>query len=116
MMNVMNEITAKSAQEWEAWLSIHHSNIAEIWIRIAKKSSGISSVQPDEATIVALCFGWIDSHRRSLDQTHYLQRYSPRRQGSNWSAINIARAEQLIADGRMRPAGLRAFSATATKG
>lgn len=113
----MNEITATDATTWEEWLDVHHDTVDEVWIRIAKKASGIPSVQPDEATEVALCFGWIDSHRRSLDRTHYLQRYSPRRPGSNWSAINIARAEQLIADGRMRPSGRRAFAHhTTTKG
>lgn len=63
----------------------------------------------DEATEVALCFGWIDSHRRAYDDLNYLQRYSPRRRGSRWSARNIATAEQLMAAGRMRPAGRSAF-------
>jgi uncharacterized protein YdeI (YjbR/CyaY-like superfamily) len=105
----MNEITARDAQEWEAWLAAHHEDTTEIWIRIAKKHTGIASVQPDEAIEVALCYGWIDSHRRAGDDSHYLQRYSPRRKRSNWSDINIARAERLIAAGRMRPAGRRAF-------
>jgi uncharacterized protein YdeI (YjbR/CyaY-like superfamily) len=104
-MGVMNEITAATEQEWEAWLEAHHASASEVWIKVAKKSSGIASVQPDEATTVALCFGWIDSHRRALDASHYLQRYSPRRRGSSWSAINLARAARLIEAGRMRPAG-----------
>lgn len=107
----MEEITAVDATAWERWLEAHHSDTDEVWIRVAKKSSGIASVQPYDATTVALCFGWIDSHRRALDATTYLQRYSPRRRGSNWSAINIARAEQLISDGRMRPEGLAAYRA-----
>lgn len=105
----MDEITAADADAWERWLEAHHAHTDEIWIRVAKKSSGIASVQPYDATTVALCFGWIDSHRRAGDEATYLQRYSPRRRGSHWSAINIARAEQLIADGRMRPEGLAAF-------
>lgn len=105
----MNEITAVDADAWERWLEAHHSDTDEIWIRVAKKSSGKPSVQPYDATTVALCFGWIDSHRRAGDGDTYLQRYSPRRRGSRWSAINIARAEQLIAEGRMRPEGLEAF-------
>ncbi len=103
----MNEITARDALEWESWLEAHHDSAAEIWIRVAKKSSGIPSVQPPEATEIALCFGWIDSHRRRGDETHYLQRYSPRRAGSNWSEINLAAADRLIAAGRMRRAGMR---------
>lgn len=106
----MNEITASDAQQWEAWLATHHTDTDEIWIRIAKKHSGIPSVQPDDAIEVALCYGWIDSHRRAADATHYLQRYSPRRKGSNWSDLNIARARQLIAAGRMQPAGRREFA------
>lgn len=112
----MNQITAADAQQWEAWLDAHHATETDVWIRVAKVSSGIPSVQPYEATEVALCFGWIDSHRRAESDTHYLQRYSPRRRGSNWSAINIARAEALIAAGRMRPAGFAAFRTTTTKG
>lgn len=105
----MNQITARDTDQWEAWLQAHHDTVDEVWIRVAKKGSGIPSVQPAEATVVALCFGWIDSHRRACDETTYLQRYSPRRRGSRWSALNIAAAERLIAAGRMRPAGLAAF-------
>lgn len=107
----MKEITVEDATAWEHWLEAHHSDTDEIWIRVAKKSTGIPSVQPYDATTVALCFGWIDSHRRAGDATTYLQRYSPRRAGSRWSDINIARAEQLIAAGRMRPEGLAAYRA-----
>ena len=105
----MDEITATDAREWETWLESHHDTVSEVWIRIAKKSSGRSSVQPPEATEVALCFGWIDSHRRAGDEATYLQRYSPRRRGSRWSDLNIAAARRLIAEGRMRPAGLAEF-------
>jgi uncharacterized protein YdeI (YjbR/CyaY-like superfamily) len=105
----MKQITAVDAEQWEHWLETHHDTADEVWIRVAKKASGTPSVQPAEATVVALCFGWIDSHRRACDQATYLQRYSPRRRGSRWSALNIAAARQLIATGRMRPAGLAAF-------
>lgn len=105
-MVAMNTITARDAREWEAWLDAHHHSENEIWIRIAKKASGVASVQPAEATEVALCFGWIDSHRRRGDESTYLQRYSPRRRGSQWSRLNLTSAEQLIKAGRMRPAGL----------
>ncbi|GAB3741335.1 YdeI/OmpD-associated family protein [Microlunatus parietis] len=105
----MNVITARDAREWEAWLEAHHHSESEIWIKIAKKASGVASVQPAEATEVALCFGWIDSHRRRGDQTTYFQRYSPRRRGSRWSQLNVAAAERLIESGRMRPAGFAEF-------
>lgn len=110
MNEFTDQITAADARQWEAWLAARHDTSDEVWIRIAKKGSQIPSVQPDEAVEVALCFGWIDSHRRALNETHYLQRYSPRRRGSHWSAINIARAERLIDAGRMRPAGLAEFA------
>lgn len=105
----MEEITARNTTEWERWLESNHDRVNEIWIRVGKKASGIESVQPEEATEVALCFGWIDSHRRGGDDKTYLQRYSPRRRGSNWSDRNIAVAERLIAEGRMRPIGLNTY-------
>lgn len=101
----MEIISCADVGEWEAWLTEYHANHAEIWLKIAKKGSGQNSVTAAEGTEVALCFGWIDSHRRSHDDTHFLQRYSPRRRGSPWSRINAERAEALTQAGRMRPAG-----------
>jgi uncharacterized protein YdeI (YjbR/CyaY-like superfamily) len=77
-----------------------------VWIKVAKKASGIASVSAPEALDVALCFGWIDSRREALDEQYFLQRYTPRQPRGRWSRINRQKAEQLIADGRMRPAGL----------
>ncbi|MGQ7785877.1 YdeI/OmpD-associated family protein [Nesterenkonia sp. PF2B19] len=102
----MDVITAKTTGEWERWLEAHHDTAPEVWILIGKRASGIPSIQPEEATEAALCFGWIDSHRRAVDDKTYLQRYSPRRRGSRWSSRNVALAERLIAEDRMRPAGL----------
>lgn len=90
---------------FEEWLAAHHGERDEVWLRIAKKASGRASVNAWEGTEAALCFGWIDGLRRSLDDTHFLQRYSPRRRRSPWSRINADRALVLIAAGRMRPAG-----------
>jgi len=95
-----------SAAEWEQWLDENHAVSAGVWIKIAKKSSGIPSVGYPEVLETALCFGWIDSRREALDDRYFLQRYSPRRPRSKWSRINRETAERLIADGRMRPAGL----------
>jgi uncharacterized protein YdeI (YjbR/CyaY-like superfamily) len=98
--------TYVDAQAWEAWLDRHHDERDGAWIKIAKKGSGLASVTAAEGTEVALCFGWIDGHRKSYDSTYFLQRYSPRRRGSSWSRLNVERAELLIATGRMRAAGL----------
>src|SRR5579884_1069171 len=92
--------------EWEAWLERHHATAAGIWVKIAKQGTGIDSVRYPEVLDTALCFGWIDARRRGLDETHFLQRFTPRRSRSPWSRVNRERAERLIAEGRMRPAGL----------
>jgi uncharacterized protein YdeI (YjbR/CyaY-like superfamily) len=95
-----------SAAEWEAWLDESHAEADGVWIKMAKKGSGIESVRHAEAVEVALCFGWIDSRREALDERHFLQRFTPRRPRGRWSRINREKAEELIAAGRMRPAGL----------
>jgi uncharacterized protein YdeI (YjbR/CyaY-like superfamily) len=77
-----------------------------VWIKVAKKGSGIASVDTAQALDVAICFGWIDSRREALDGDYFLQRYTPRRPRGRWSRINREKAERLIAEGRMRPAGL----------
>ena len=98
-------VLALDAGQWEAWLADHHRESAGAWLMIAKKNTGVTTVTQPEALDGALCFGWIDSVRRSMDATYYLQRYSRRRRGSAWSAINAARAEALAAAGRMREPG-----------
>jgi uncharacterized protein YdeI (YjbR/CyaY-like superfamily) len=95
-----------SQGEFEAWLEAEHARAPGLWIRIAKKASGIPTVSPAEAIESCLCFGWIDGQRRAGDDVTFLQRYTPRRARSRWSKINRAKAEELIAAGRMRPAGL----------
>jgi uncharacterized protein YdeI (YjbR/CyaY-like superfamily) len=77
-----------------------------VWIKMAKKSTGIDSVRHPEAVESALCFGWIDGRREALDERYFLQRFTPRRRNSNWSRINRETVERLIAEGRVRPAGL----------
>jgi uncharacterized protein YdeI (YjbR/CyaY-like superfamily) len=99
-------LLAEDAGQWEAWLADHHAEPVGAWLMIAKKHTGTTTVTQPEALDGALCFGWIDSVRRSMDATYYLQRYSRRRRGSAWSAINADRAEALAAAGRMRQAGL----------
>jgi uncharacterized protein YdeI (YjbR/CyaY-like superfamily) len=92
---------------WEAWLAEHHAEHPDgIWIRVAKKGAGIPTVTYGEALDVALCFGWIDGQSKGIDETWYRQRWLPRRRRSVWSKRNRAKAEALIAAGRMRPPGL----------
>jgi uncharacterized protein YdeI (YjbR/CyaY-like superfamily) len=100
------EIPFVSPPAWERWLEEHHAGSDGLWIKIAKKDTGIESVRYPEVLEVALCFGWIDGRREALDEHHFLQRFTPRRPRSRWSRINREKAERLIADGRMRQAGV----------
>ncbi|MBA2331792.1 MAG: YdeI/OmpD-associated family protein [Actinobacteria bacterium] len=92
--------------DWEAWLEAHADSDG-VWVKLAKKGSGIPSVTYAEGVEVALCYGWIDGQMRGLDESYYLQRFTPRRARSVWSKLNRTRAEALIASGAMRPGGLR---------
>ncbi len=102
--------------QWEEWLAVNHSRADDVWLKIAKKGGGGNTISNAEALDGALCFGWIDSHRRGLDADHYLQRYSPRRPKSPWSQVNVAKAEALIAAGRMRSPGSAAIAAARSDG
>ena len=102
----LEQIAFATPAEWEAWLEANHAAAPGVWVRIAKKGAGIESVRYPEVLDTALCFGWIDGRREALDERRFLQRFTPRRPGSKWSRINREKAERLIAEGRMRPAGL----------
>jgi uncharacterized protein YdeI (YjbR/CyaY-like superfamily) len=91
----------------EAWFRVHHARESEVWIKLHRKSSGLASVSPKEAVDVALCWGWIDAVRKSLDATSYLQRYTPRARKSIWSQVNVANVARLAREGRMTEHGLR---------
>ena len=95
-----------SALDWEEWLEENHAVSDGVWVKIAKKGTNIESVRYPEVLESALCFGWIDARREALDERYFLQRFTPRQSRSRWSRINCEKAEQLIAAGRMRPAGL----------
>jgi uncharacterized protein YdeI (YjbR/CyaY-like superfamily) len=97
--------------ELRDWFDANHATASELWLGSYKKATGKPSVQWSEAVDEALCVGWIDSVRYSLGAERSAQRFTPRRKGSNWSAINIAKVAALTAQGRMRPAGLAAFEA-----
>jgi len=102
--------------EMEAWLEQHHSSSKGIWLKIAKKGSGVASVTYGEALELALCFGWIDSQKRGFDEGYFLQRFTPRRPRGRWSRINREKAEALIAAGAMRPAGVAEVEAAKADG
>lgn len=104
------------AAQWEAWLADHYELQTGVWLKIAKKGSGVASVTHAEALDVALCYGWIDSQRNSYDETYFLQRYSPRRPRSTWSKVNVARVEALVAAGRMREPGQAEIQAAMADG
>jgi uncharacterized protein YdeI (YjbR/CyaY-like superfamily) len=100
------EIAFGSAAEFRAWLEEHHASAPGVWLKAAKKHTGIPSVTWDESVDVALCFGWIDGQRRGIDGDWYAQKFTPRGKRSIWSKKNRERVERLIADGLMQPAGL----------
>lgn len=101
---------------WERWLSGHHASCSGAWLKLAKKASPVRTVTQAEALEEAICFGWIDGQVGRYDDHFYRQRFTPRRPRSKWSAINRDRAQRLIAEGRMKPAGLREYQAAQADG
>jgi uncharacterized protein YdeI (YjbR/CyaY-like superfamily) len=95
-----------SQAEWEAWLDAEHASSEGVWLKFAKRGSGVETVVYAEALDVALCYGWIDSQVARLDERFYLQKFTPRRARSRWSQINRKKIEELTKQGRMKPAGL----------
>jgi len=100
-------MTFESTDAWDAWLAAHHAGSPGLWLKIAKKGAAGTTISYSEALDVALCHGWIDGQKGRHDDEYWLQRFTPRKPGSNWSKINTERAAALIESGRMRPAGLR---------
>jgi uncharacterized protein YdeI (YjbR/CyaY-like superfamily) len=103
-------------KEWEDWLAEHHDSASGVWVTFAKKGVDVATVTYPEAVEVALCHGWIDGQAAGLDDSFWLQRFTPRGPRSKWSQINCARAERLIEAGRMRPAGHAAIEAARQDG
>jgi uncharacterized protein YdeI (YjbR/CyaY-like superfamily) len=99
-------IPFESREAWEAWLEEHHATSGGLWVKFAKKNSGIESVSHAEALNVALCYGWIDGRADKFDERYWLQRFTPRRVRSKWSKINRDKVKQLMEQGEMKPAGL----------
>ena len=105
----MRPVFFKTPSEFRAWLERNHATRDELFVGFYKKASGKPSITWPEAVDQALCFGWIDGVRRSIDEISYMNRFTPRRARSVWSAVNIERAKELKRRGLMTPAGLAAF-------
>ena len=101
----------KTPADFRKWFEAHHVSAPELWVGFYKKTSGKPSITWPQSVDEALCFGWIDGIRKSIDDVSYKIRFTPRQRRSTWSAVNIKRAQQLIDQGLVRPAGLKAFAA-----
>jgi uncharacterized protein YdeI (YjbR/CyaY-like superfamily) len=108
--------TFTDAAAFESWLADNYQRQDGVWLKMAKKGSGIASLTSDEAVEAGLCWGWISGQRRSHDQSYYLQKYVPRRPGSVWSQVNVEKVEALTAAGRMRASGLAEVAAASADG
>ena len=105
-----------SAAEFEEWLAGHVDWRPGVWLKIAKKRSGVPSLTDEEAVDLGLCYGWISGQRKACDDVYYLQHYVPRRPRSRWSQVNVRRVEALIEAGRMRPSGFAEVEAAKADG
>jgi uncharacterized protein YdeI (YjbR/CyaY-like superfamily) len=106
----MDPIFFATPDDFRAWLDEHHADTPELWVGFHKKGTGRPSMTWPEAVDQALCFGWIDGVRKSIDEESYANRFTPRRPRSTWSAVNIKRVQELTELGLMRPEGLKAFA------
>jgi uncharacterized protein YdeI (YjbR/CyaY-like superfamily) len=105
-MDIGKTLKARSKTEWRRWLARHHADTKEIWLVYYKKTSGKSGITYEDSVQEALAYGWIDGQFKSIDETTYAGRFTPRKPNSNWSASNIARVKTLLAEGRMAEPGL----------
>jgi uncharacterized protein YdeI (YjbR/CyaY-like superfamily) len=99
-------LLVESLPAWEEWLAQNGADSPGVWLQIAKKGQGVTSVSYAEAVEGGLCYGWIDGQKKALDEKFYLQRFTPRRPKSVWSKINVDKVTELIEQGRMQPPGL----------
>jgi uncharacterized protein YdeI (YjbR/CyaY-like superfamily) len=106
MMDVGKTLKVRNHLEWRRWLARHHADTKEIWLIYQKKTSGKSGISYEDSVQEALAYGWIDGQTKSIDDKTYAGRFTPRKPGSNWSASNIARVKNLLAEGRMAEPGL----------
>src|SRR5579859_4063698 len=106
LLNDLPVLSFPAAEGWRQWLDAHFQQTSGIWLKFAKKASGIRSIHYEEALDLALCYGWIDGQAKPYNETFYLQKFTPRRSKSMWSKRNIVKAEALIASGAMQASGL----------
>ena len=106
---VQNLLLVSNRKEWRSWLKQNHDKAQEIWLVYFKKHTGKAGISYAESVEEAICFGWIDGLKRSIDEQRYTHRFSPRRVKSRWTPLNIKRARSMIEQNRMTPAGLDAF-------
>ena len=102
----MNTLDAGSLADWHSWLINNHDQVAEVWLVFDKRQPGM---RYEESVEEALCFGWVDSLIKHLDDDRHARKFTPRKPGSHWSALNISRAQRMIAQGRMTETGRRLF-------
>lgn len=111
-----NPTLFKSAKAFETWLRQHHATSPGLWLKIAKRHADEASVTYPEAVEIALCWGWIDSQKKGLDEHYFLQRFTPRRARSVWSKVNVDKVAALIKEGRMKAPGLAQVEAAKADG
>jgi uncharacterized protein YdeI (YjbR/CyaY-like superfamily) len=107
---MIDVIFFKSQEEFGNWLEEHHSEASEIWVGYFKKSTGRASLTWSKSVDVALCFGWIDGIRKTIDEQSYMIRFTPRKITSVWSAVNVKKVKALMKLGKMKPAGMHVFN------
>jgi len=112
----MNKIYAKNRKQWRAWLSANHDHETEVWLVYYKIGTGKSSIEYGASVEEALCFGWIDSIIKKLDQVKYVRKFTPRRDGSKWSASNKKRVEEMLKKGLMTNFGMQKIEAAKRSG
>ena len=105
----MNLFEAENQEDWHAWLVENHLRVREVWLVYRKQEHGKPRLQYEESVEEALCFGWVDSLIKSIDDEKYARKFTPRRPGSHWSELNVARVQRMIDQGRMTENGLRLF-------
>jgi uncharacterized protein YdeI (YjbR/CyaY-like superfamily) len=102
----MKTLLVRTLEQWRDWLTEHHSSESEVWLIFHKRHTGVASIEYKDARDEALCFGWVDSLVKRLDDRRYAQKFTPRRADSRWSAVNRKRYAELKAAGRLKPPGI----------
>ncbi len=102
----MKTLLVRTLEQWRDWLTVHHSSESEVWLIFHKRHTGVASIAYKDARDEALCFGWVDSLVKRLDDRRYAQKFTPRRAESRWSAVNRKRYAELKAAGRLKPPGI----------